>query len=213
MAKRIFITATNTDIGKTHVTKLLLEEFASKGLSVGVFKPVETGVKDEPRDGRELFECALEHNPGLAILSLADIVPLQFSLPAAPYVANNAKPVNLDRVDKALQKIESLCDIVLIEGAGGLMVPIDKNLMVIDLIKHFEAKAVLVSHCRLGCINDTLLSIAALEHAGITHEWALNCRSGDTGFYETSAPYFADTFEETCILPDDIGTLAQKLLS
>lgn len=213
MAKRIFITATNTDIGKTHVTKLLLKEFASKGFRIGVFKPIETGVRDKPVDGSELLQCAQELNTGLSGLSVDDIVPFQFFLPAAPYVANNAKPIDLGRIDNALLKIEALCDIVLIEGAGGLMVPVDKETMIIDLITHFQATALLVSHCRLGCINDTLLSISALEHAGIDYEWALNCRDDDNNFSDTSAPYFSDRFARTFVLPGDLAALARRLIS
>ncbi len=77
MTKRIFVTATNTNIGKTYVTKLLLREFAARGLSVGVIKPIETGVLDGyAEDGEELLGTIKELNPKLWHLEVEDIVPI-----------------------------------------------------------------------------------------------------------------------------------------
>ena len=94
-----------------------------------------------------------------------------------------------------MEKIEKLCDIVIIEGAGGLMVPLDKNLMMHDLATHFKATALLVTHCCLGCINDTLLSLEMLKQLKIPYLWTFNCRQNDESFKQTSLPYFKDNFE------------------
>ncbi len=212
MTKRIFITATNTDIGKTYTTSQLLHAYSEMGFRVGVFKPIETGVSDEPLDGALLQRAARAHNPTF-VAELDTIVPLQFALPAAPYVANNAGAIDLKEIDRALAQIEEQCDIVLIEGAGGLMVPIDKNLMVIDLIRHFEATALLVSHCSLGCINDTLLSLQALYHAKLPHIWALNCKGDFNAFQQISEPYFIERFGSYFEVNRDIKKIAQTLLT
>ena len=126
--KPIFITATNTDVGKTYTTLKLIEVLSQQGLKVGVFKPIETGVIDLPSDGNLLFETAKKYNPLLEKLKLKDIVPYQFELPASPFVAKGKKKVNPEVLEKAYIKIEELCDIVLIEGAGGLLVPIEEDL-------------------------------------------------------------------------------------
>ena len=90
MKKRIFITATNTNIGKTYTTKRLLKAFAARGLAVGVIKPIETGVSDGyAPDGEELLECAKALNPKLWSLEVEDIVPITYELPAAPFVASS----------------------------------------------------------------------------------------------------------------------------
>lgn len=212
MAKRIFITATNTDIGKTYTTKLLIQALSRLGFKVGVYKPIETGVANIPPDGNALFNEALRYNPSLASLSLEDIVPLQFPLPAAPFIANGGKPIDLGMFDGPLHKIEALCDIVLIEGAGGLMVPMDEHTMMIDLPRYWGATTLLVTHCALGCINDTLLSIKALEDASLPFMWALNCRSDDTSFERVSLPYFTHRFEHIYQIDRDIDPLAQALL-
>ncbi|HLD24133.1 MAG TPA: dethiobiotin synthase [Sulfuricurvum sp.] len=212
MSKRIFVTATNTDIGKTYTSQLLIEAFSRLGLRVGVYKPIETGVTSVPPDGNALYQCALTYNPSLSALSLDDIVTLQYPLPAAPFVANGGKAIDLSLFEKALEKIEALCDIVIIEGAGGLMVPIDNESMMIDLPQFFNATTLLVTHCRLGCINDTLLSIKALQDARLPFVWGLNCRSDERTFETTSLPYFQHRFDPIYRIEQDIDAIAQALL-
>lgn len=212
MTKRIFITATNTDIGKTFVTVRLLEQYASMGYRVGVIKPIETGVAEAPLDGTKLHALMRSLNPAAADLSVDDVVPLQFALPAAPYCANDARAVDLSIVDAAIEKIEALCDILIIEGAGGLYVPIDKETMMIDLIGRYSAKALLVSHCKLGCINDTILSVKAMQERALDFAWTLNCHQDDQAFYQVSEPYFRDQFPEFTIFERDIVKIADALL-
>lgn len=212
MSKRIFITATNTNIGKTYTSKRLIEAFTNLGLRVGVYKPIETGVIDIPSDGKELFETACIHNPPLQSLGLNDIVPFQFTLPAAPFVANGGNPIDLSILDASLAKIEALCDVVIIEGAGGILVPIDHVHSMIDLPRHFNALTLLVTHCNLGCINDTLLSIKVLEEAQLPFIVGFNCRAEDTSFETTSLPYLTHRFGSIYRLDQEIDTIAKALL-
>ena len=212
MSKRIFITATNTDIGKTYTTIQLMEAFTKMGLRVGVYKPIETGVNGLPADGSLLLKHAQSLNPDLKALRINDIVSLSFPLPAAPYVANKGKNIDLSIFDRALEKIEPLCDIVLIEGAGGLMVPVDNEHMMIDFPRYFNAVTLLVTHCKLGCINDTLLSLNALKNTDLPHLWVLNCRRDDENFAQISRPYFKNNFDTLFMIGQDNTALAQALL-
>lgn len=212
MSKRIFITATNTDIGKTYTTIRLMEAFTKMGLRVGVYKPIETGVNGLPADGSLLLKHAQSLNSDLKALRINDIVSLSFPLPAAPYVANKGKKIDLVQFDRPLEKIESLCDIVLIEGAGGLMVPLDNEHMMIDFPRYFNAVTLLITHCKLGCINDTLLSLTALENADLPHIWALNCHYDDENFAQVSLPYFKNNFDSLYMIGQDNTALAQALL-
>ncbi|MEA2112074.1 MAG: dethiobiotin synthase [Campylobacterota bacterium] len=209
---KIFVTATNTDIGKTYVTKLLLKELSRRGFRIAAFKPIETGVTNAPLDGTELLTLSQSLNQELENLHVDDIVPIQFSLPAAPYIANDAKDIDLNTIDNAVKKFEKLCDILIIEGAGGLLVPIDSKLMMVDLIKHFNAKTLLVSHCNLGCINDTLLSLNLLQQYNIPHTFTLNCRENNDSFKTVSKPYFDTKFSDLFIFNTDIKDLVDKLL-
>ncbi len=211
MSKRIFVTATNTDIGKTYTTKLLLEKFASRGLRVAVIKPIETGVDNKALDGEELLTCIKKLNPECKDLKVEDIVPITYKLPAAPFVASNNSKLDMKKIDSAVKRLEKLCDLLIIEGAGGLYVPIDEEYMMIDMITHFKASALLVTHCSLGCINDTLLSKKALQNRDISHVVAFNCKESDDSFGVVSEPYFKQTGFEVLKVSENIDTICDVL--
>ena len=213
MAKRIFITATNTDIGKTYTTVKLMQRLAQQGHRVGVIKPIETGVVDDHvPDGSLLLKTLQRLNPETASLELDDIVPIRYSLPAAPFVSSGGKPVDYSKINDALVRMESYCDICLIEGAGGLLVPVDAATDMIDLIVRSQAKALLVSHCRLGCINDTRLSLEALRRREIDFIWLLNCRPDDQNFSLTSQPWFDAAFDNWYRLDRDLDAICNAVL-
>ncbi|MBA1432615.1 MAG: dethiobiotin synthase [Epsilonproteobacteria bacterium] len=212
MAKRIFVTATNTDIGKTYVTALLMKAFTKKGYKVGVIKPVETGVSDGVYpDGDLLLRLLKELNPLAWSLEVEDIVPISYELPAAPLIASDFGEIDYAKIDHAIMQQEAFCDVLLIEGAGGLYVPLDNEVMMIDLIQKVDAAALLVTHCSLGCINDALLSQKALEAQNINYATVFNCKADDKSFEEVSAPYFRATAKEIFKSASDIDTLCDVL--
>ena len=212
LSKRIFVTATNTDIGKTYATKLLLKEYASKGLRVGVIKLIETGVKDGIYpDGDQLLELVKELNPEFKGIKVEDIVPISYELPSAPYIASQGKALDFSLLNQAIEKIEKLCDILIIEGAGGLYVPVDASFMMVDLILFFNASALLVTHCSLGCINDTLLSLKVLQNRNIDAVMAFNCREEDKDFSTVSEPYFLNNNFDVLKVSKDIDTICDVL--
>lgn len=212
--KPIFITATNTDIGKTYTTIKLIESLSQKGLKVGVFKPIETGVCDVPKDGSLLFETAKKYNPLLEKLKLKDIVPYQFSLAASPYVAKGKKKINLEVLEKAYFKIEALCDVVLIEGAGGLLVPIEDDLYMYDFIRIFNAKTLLVGHQNLGNINDILLSLHLLDSLGVDdYEWCVNFKESRKDFDETTLPFLKKLFGRVLSVQDNMDEITKSLIA
>ena len=189
--EKIFITATNTDIGKTYTTLKLIEHFSQQGKKVGAIKPIETGVKDIPLDGEKLLLKQQKHNKDLKDITIGDVVPITFALPAAPYIASDQTSIDLQPIKEAIQKFEPLCDILLIEGAGGLFVPINKEYYMIDLIKDLAVDTtLLVTHCDLGCINDTLLSFNTLKQYNLKTKVIFNCKNGKESFEHISKPYF-----------------------
>jgi len=199
--KSFFITATNTDVGKTYASEKFLRFFSSLGLKVGYFKPCETGVTSFPLDGNKMFNLVKELNPSFNV-ELADIVPYQFKLPAAPYVSKGETTINIDFLKEKKAYLETMCDVLIIEGAGGLMVPIEKDLFIIDLIKEFKSKAFLITPSKLGCINDTLLSIEALKNRNIDFEFFINLHEDKDSFNEVSKPFLEDYFDELKFLQD-----------
>jgi len=97
--KRFLITASNTDSGKTFLTLKILTELAQRGLRVGAIKPIETGVDTLPVDGKKLYDLCRELNPGFHSITLDDVVPVRYSLPAAPYVSKNGNAIDYDAID------------------------------------------------------------------------------------------------------------------
>ena len=201
----IFISANNTNQGKTYASLLLLESFAKKGFKVGVFKPIETGVKDYPLDGNKLFEKAKKLNPKLQALTLDDIVPIQHSLPAAPFVSGS---VDFEKIKNSYKKIKPLCDILLIEGAGGILVPITDNFKMIDFVKFFNAKLLLIVGSKLGMINDFLLNKFYLESKQIDYIFAINMF--DESYFKISHSFMKKF--SPLILQKDLDKITQKLL-
>ncbi|OCM00014.1 ATP-dependent dethiobiotin synthetase BioD [Aliarcobacter thereius] len=195
IGKAIFVTATNTDVGKTYACEKLLNFFAKEGLKVGYFKPIETGVIDnQPFDGTKLFRLACSLNNNYNKLSIKDVVPYQFTLPASPYVAKGNTHIAIDFLKKQKDYLLDFCDVLIIEGAGGLMVPIEIDFFMIDLIKEFNTKAFLITPSKLGSINDTLLSIEALKNKDIEFEFFINLYKDKDSFDKVSKPFLEDYF-------------------
>ena len=192
----LFITATGTNVGKTHTTLKLIETLSSKGYSVGVFKPIETGVTQTAHDATILLEACQKVNKNFKTLTPKDITAYTFELPASPFCADVDKTVNLQHIMDKHEELSKLCDILLIEGAGGLMVPITKEYMMINLIKELNAKTLLVTPSRLGCINDTLLSILALRTFDVDFDWGVNLYEDKENFIQVTKPYYDAVFPE-----------------
>ena len=208
----IFVTATNTDIGKTYATKKLIQSLSNEGYKVGVFKPIETGVEEFPPDATELFEYAKTFNEDLKNLTINDICPYQFKLPAAPYVAKEHEDIEIDVIKIALEKLQNHCDIVLMEGAGGVMVPISEGFFIIDLIEIFADTVLLVVPSRLGSINDTLLNLEVLGQKKIPLTWAVNLYEDKDSFSTVTAPFYKDYFKTYYTLQENMKEITQELL-
>ncbi len=193
--KSLFITATNTDVGKTYASEKFLRHFAKLGLKVGYFKPCETGVIDLPLDGNKMLEITKELNPDFTA-HINDVVPYQFKLPAAPYVSKGNTYIDIEVLKEKKEYLSSLCDVLIIEGAGGLMVPLEKDLFIIDLIKEFQTQAILITPSKLGSINDTLLSIEALKNRNIDYEFYINLYEDKDSFEEVSLPFLKEYFDK-----------------
>lgn len=190
----LFITATGTHVGKTHTTLKLIKALSKKGIKVGVFKPIETGVIDEPLDAKALLEACQKVNPDFAGLSPADITAYTFSLPAAPFCADTRQEIKLEKIFEKYEELSKRCDLLLVEGAGGLMVPITQTYKMIDLAKDLNVPLLLVTPSRLGCINDTLLSLEALKSRDIDFEWCVNLHEDRESFAEVTQPYYDAVF-------------------
>ena len=199
MKEIYFITATNTDVGKSYAAEIFLNKFSKDGKKVGYFKPIETGVDTYPLDGTKLLQITRKLNPDYEV-TINEIVPYQFKLPAAPFVAKEETTIDKDSILNQAEKLLQYCDVLIVEGAGGLMVPIEKNYFMIDLIKDFQnkfnSKALLVSPSNLGSINDTILSQKALENYHIDYSWYINLYKDKESFQSITLPFYKEYFDK-----------------
>lgn len=162
----LFITGTDTGVGKTLVTAALALFLRKRGLDVGVMKPVETGVDDPTRlgDDAELLRwaAASQDEPDL-------ISPYRLRAPLAPVLAAEAEKIRIIFGDlvAAANTLASRHDYLLIEGAGGLMVPLSGSVLLIDLVKTLEFPLLTVCRPGLGTINHTLLTVHAARSMDI----------------------------------------------
>ena len=116
-------------------------------------------------------------------------------------------------LESAYAKIEALCDIVLIEGAGGLLVPIEDDFYMYDFIRLFGARTLLVGHDNLGCINDILLNLHLLDALGVDdYEWCINFRENKETFQKTAFPFFQKLFGQVLSLQDDCEKIIDSLV-
>ncbi len=209
--KLLFITATNTDIGKTYTTLKLIETLANRGFSVGVCKPIETGVKDRAVDAYALLNCVKEYNNRFKDFTEKDITAYTFPLPASPFCADTHQIIKIEHIKNKIQELSKLCDILIVEGAGGLMVPITKEYMMIDLIQELNAKTLLVTSSKLGSINDTLLSIEALKNREIDFDWCVNLFQDKDGFKVVTKPFYDKVFPNWWSVQDGLDGFIEEL--
>lgn len=156
----LFVTGTDTGVGKTVVTAALARHLADKGLRIGVMKPVETGVEysgDLGYDAALLAWAARTEDP-------ADwIAPYRLKTPVAPAQAASLENVRIDPalIAERLKDIAKGKDLVLVEGAGGLMVPVRGGFLVADLVMQLHLPLLIVARTGLGTLNHTLLTVFA----------------------------------------------------
>ena len=163
MTKGLFITGTDTDVGKTAVAVTILQQWVSQQIDCRAYKPVASGVQSSPSDIDRLW-CA-SGNAG----SRDDVCPQSFQLPVAPEQAAAAEG---SQVDDALLRQglypHMSADLVLIEGAGGLFSPLSHQTLNADLARELQIPVVIVDNSRLGAIGRTLTAVTAAESVGLT---------------------------------------------
>jgi dethiobiotin synthetase len=176
MKQSFFITGTDTGIGKTYVACQLIRHYVAQGYRVVGMKPVAAG-------------CDLVNgqwvNEDVALLTQASNVPAPMHLvnpycfkdPIAPHIAAEKEgiEIQLDVIQRAYAELSGLADIVVVEGAGGLLVPLNAHYTIADLIARLNIPVLFVVGMRLGCINHALLTMEVMQARGLTvSAWVAN---------------------------------------
>jgi len=159
----IFITGTDTNVGKTYVACALATALRAAGRRVSVAKPVETGVTDQPEDAKRLRGAAGDEEP------LDRICPLRFAAPLAPTAAARLerRSIDVDALVRWIAERRASADVLLIEGAGGLLVPLSGTFTYADLAVRCDLPVLIVAANRLGTVNHTALTARVASAAGL----------------------------------------------
>jgi dethiobiotin synthetase len=212
----IFVTGTDTGVGKTIVTAALARHFTAKGLKVGVMKPIETGVANTQSLGADASLLRWSCN---ATDPDEIIAPYRYEKPLAPCQAASAAndPIDVKKIIDAQETLRGGKDLVLIEGAGGLMVPIRGGYIMSDLAGQLNMPLLIITHPRLGTLNHTLLTTFAarameLEISG----YLINQMPEHPGEAEKQAPHLLSSLASADllgVLPEVEGSDQDKVIA
>ena len=164
----IFVTATDTGVGKTFVAAGLARALKAQGVNVGVMKPIASG--GTRTSGGLVSDDALQLAEAIGSPDELSLVnPVCFEAPLAPLVAARleGEHVDLGLVWRAYETLAARHDFLVVEGVGGLLVPIDEGATVLDLITMFRLPALVVTRPTLGTINHTLLTVRYAREHGV----------------------------------------------
>ena len=161
ICRNLFLTGTDTDVGKTYVASLLVRALRRTGLDAVGFKPICCGDR---ADAEALWEASAR-SP-----ALNDVNPVWLRTPAAPYTAAmiENRPIDLALIRESFAKLRSVHPAVIVEGVGGWRVPITKDYFVADLAAEFGLPVAVVVANRLGALNHTLLTVESIRARGLT---------------------------------------------
>lgn len=164
---KYFVTGIGTDVGKSWATGWLARRFMNEGTSVITQKFIQTGNDGSSEDievHRKIMGISMTEED-TAMLTAPEI----FSYPCSPDLASriDKRDIDFDKIGKAADELERLYDIVLIEGAGGIMVPLKDEYLTIDYIAEKDIPAIVVTNGQLGSISHTLLTLEAIRLRGI----------------------------------------------
>ena len=159
-----FITGTDTEVGKTLVSGALILKMRAQGKKSVGFKPVVAGTYQDIKgtvlnEDLETLRIASNLNPGQL-----DLCPYVLDMPAAPHLvaAGIGQELEITRIMQALAKVQSQSDVVVVEGAGGFLIPLNKTQDLGDVAKEIDFPLVLVVGMKLGCLNHALLTYEAM---------------------------------------------------
>lgn len=170
----IFITATDTDVGKTYISKGIIKELVKRGIKTGYFKPLQSGVVKNVLSDIESVKLGLLDNVNRSfkpnLLSTKEPLSLVFknsyitNTPCTPSISAKIDgiQINLDKIEQDYRTLEKECEIIVTEGSGGLFVPVTDNTLISDVIKRLDLPVLIVARPNLGTINHVLLTLNAL---------------------------------------------------
>lgn len=177
MGQSYFVLGTDTHVGKTYIASALVKHFVAQDLKTIGMKPIASGCEVNEKNeliNQDVTALVSESNVS-ADLDL--INPYRFAPAIAPHLAADQLGVSIDinKIKHAYEKLSNLAEVVIVEGAGGFLVPLNKTETLADLAVQLNLPIVLVVGIKLGCINHALLTVEAIKSRGlILAGWVAN---------------------------------------
>lgn len=197
----LFITGTDTGVGKTRVAAALCRAYLRQGLRVAAMKPIASGCSLTADGLRNEDALALQAQMNVRA-SYAEINPYAFAAPIAPHLAAHDAGVTIDFdvLDRAKERLALQSDVLIVEGAGGWLVPLDARRSFADLVVHWQLDVVLVVGLRLGCLNHALLTNEAIARRGLRLAgWVGNAIDADFARREENIATLRDALPAPCL--------------
>jgi dethiobiotin synthetase len=197
VSRGVFVTGTDTGVGKTVVACALVRALAARGVDVMPMKPIAAGASRHSGRWANDDTVALLRAAGRDETRMADVTPILLREPMAPHIAaaRENRRIRLEPVSEAFQRLTANGEFVVAEGVGGFMVPLDADLDTVDLARVLGLPLVLVVGLRLGCLNHALLTARAIAAAGLPF-----------------AGWVANTLDATMAVPDEnVAALEERL--
>lgn len=181
--KALFITGTDTGVGKTHAACVIARQLAACGLRVGAYKPACSGA-ERNNDGAFLWDDVERLRSAINVAATVDeICPQRFVAPLAPPLAARAEGKTVDGalLRAGVEAWRDRVDVLLVEGAGGILCPLTDVETFADLAVDLAFPALIVARTGLGTINHTLLTVEAARRRGVTVAGVILCESRPNG--------------------------------
>ena len=182
----IFITGTDTEIGKTRVACALLKALNKQNIKTVGMKPIASGA--------ELVNNRLQNEDALQLISASAlklpyqlINPYVFKTPASPHIAASVdhQQIELDKIKSCYREIETQSDFVVVEGVGGWLAPINETQTVADMAEALQLPVVMVVGMRLGCLNHAQVTAQHIQQSGLKFAgWIANCVDKNFSFLD-----------------------------
>ena len=205
--RQLFVTGAHTDVGKTYVACAMLRAARAKGLSVAALKPAVSGIDPADWSDSDPGRLLAAMGRSLTVTELDAIAPLRFAAPLSPPMA-----ARLEGVDLRISTLTDFCraglaasaaDLMLVEGAGGVMSPMAEDGTGLDLMLALGLPGVVVGGSYLGAISHTLTAIETLRSRGLAIAAVVISQSG-----EPDAPDFAQTVESVAAFAGEVKVVA-----
>lgn len=206
MKQAYFVTGTDTEVGKTYISSALVRFFTNQGLRAVGMKPVASGCELSEHGiwaGQMVNDDVLAlYEAGNVKPALEIINPYHFRPAIAPHIAaaQVGVKIDLDLIQRHYQTLAEMADVVVVEGAGGFLVPLGDAQSLADLAVQLQLPIILVVGMRLGCINHALLTVEAIKARGLKLAgWVANQIDPDMRMYEENLATLRQHIDAPCL--------------